>query len=258
VIAFSPDGELLAAGGEGGITIWNVHAQRQPRDLRHRRSACINALAFGSHGSVIATGDSNGSICLWELPSGNLQGTLVGSEAGEILSVAFSPEGSVLAAGDSDGIIRLWRTSSTQPAATMTPLSRREVFAIAFTHDSSVLATGSADGNIYLWDTDGAQLATLTRTHTGNLKVFATAFSPAESLQLAAGYNIGGIGVWDTERARLARTIGEAEPAVLAIAYSSDGRRLATGHARGDAKIWHVAPKRKSPVIISRDLSRID
>jgi len=91
----------------------------------------------------------------------------------------------------------------------------------------------------------GALLATLTRRGADGHSVFAVAFRPG-SLHLAAGYAPGGLCRWDGERGRLMQSPGKREASsVLAVAYSSDGTKLAVGTAEGSAWLLDVATGRR-------------
>ena len=56
----------------------------------------------------------DGSIKLWDVESGKLQGTLTG-HSGAVRSVAFAPDGKRLASGSSDGTIGGWNVAEEKP-----------------------------------------------------------------------------------------------------------------------------------------------
>src|SRR5262249_15624635 len=128
----------------------------------------------------------------------------------------------------------LWDASTGQRIAELTGHTAA-VTAIAFNPSSSLLATASKDHTVRLWDAGtGEPIGTLTG-HTD--RVNAVAFSPdGRVLVSAAG---GGdetsdveddtVRLWDTTTGRESAILSGHTNPVTAIAFSPDGRTLATG-----------------------------
>ena len=153
-VAFSPDGSMLAAGGDDGAWLWNA-ATRRPIGGPLTDLAVFSA-AFSPDGSMLAIGSTGGRVLLWDVATRRQVG-LLSVSPGTVLSVAFSRDGTMLATGSDDGTARLWDVASRQQVGATLTIPARGGFSVmvesvAFSPDGTMLATGSTDGAARLWD----------------------------------------------------------------------------------------------------------
>ena len=74
--------------------------------MLHGGKVTISAVAFSLDGTMLASGNRNSTIRLWDGRSGAALYTLEGHKE-YISAVAFSPDGT-LASGSGDATIKLW------------------------------------------------------------------------------------------------------------------------------------------------------
>lgn len=202
--------------------------------------AGINDIAFSPNGGILATGDSDGGVKLWNVTSS----TLTLSKAvppiagGHVTSVAFSPDGKILAIADSDGTVRRWDPSTGRLIGAPLNAQAGAANSVAFSPDGKILAVGYSDGIIQLWNTTTGQPVGPLSQPAGAVKTVA--FSPDGKL-LAAGYSDGLVRLWDTATHQpLLNGTAIASGAVNTVAFSPDGELLAVGDSGGSITLRSV------------------
>jgi len=164
-LAFSPDEQLLAAGGKQ-VYLVNTRDRRIVQTLEHAKGVVIS-LAFSSDGQLLATASTDGIIRLWQVADGKLASELPKQEK-PILSVAFSPDNALLATAGADQTVRLWRVADGKPAQTLKG-HESIVGTVAFSPDGALLASGALDGAINLWQVSDGKLLKTLKGHTDNV-----------------------------------------------------------------------------------------
>lgn len=147
VIAFSPDGSMIAAASQE-IKVWDVASGTLQKTLTSKTSS--SAVAFSQDGQKIA-GAFHETIVIWNTTNYDVIGQFTAPDINPNLnSFAFSPDGQIIAAGSGDWIIHLWDVSTGKLTKTLTG-HRDAVNSVAFSPDGKTLASGSDDMTVKLW-----------------------------------------------------------------------------------------------------------
>jgi WD40 repeat protein len=182
-IAYSPDGEILAAGGSGELTLVQVESG-ESRVLQV--SSRFTSLAFipdtvgGT--TYLAGGKEDGSVYLWNVE--NPAETVELSAGGNSPVWSLAASGSLLAAGDDRGDIRVWDVAAGNNVRTFSGYMS-SIFALAVSPDGGLLCAGGIQGAIRIWSLRSGTLIRVVPAHNG--WVNALVFSPDGRWLLSAG-----------------------------------------------------------------------
>jgi dipeptidyl aminopeptidase/acylaminoacyl peptidase len=215
ILALSPDGSLIASAGSGERDILLRQANGQTIGVLKGHTGEITGLAFSPDGLWLLSASQEGNLFVWDIQTGKRLQVLA-ENLGWIHAVAISPDGKLVAAAtwSQPGLIYLWDWQAALHAenATITPLQTIEaskiyVNALAFSPDSLLLASAGLDGNVKLWDV-------------------------ASALGEATG-TPGAV--------RLVGLLQDHTSSVISLAFSPDGKSLASGSDDTRVIVWDVA-----------------
>jgi WD40 repeat protein len=207
---------------------------------------------FGSVAARFLDREATVSASIWDLDAGrekhkvNLPATSADGQ------VAISPVTRRMAVMTGERTGRGLQLS-LYDALTGTIVSSREFgtgrVAMNFSHDGALLATGGPTG-VHLWDGVTGEMA-LTLTGPGGIMPSAVAFSPdgrvLAELQVAAGGKEGEAVLWELASGKVrARLTGHRGP-VACLAFSPDGRLLATGGTDTTVVLWDLVGPSEPP-----------
>ena len=150
VVAFSPDGPRLAAGGDDTkVVIVDSISGDTVAELSGFPGR-IQSLAFSPDGRHLLTAGMDPTLRLWDAATGRLVRTFVGHGL-EVLSAIFHPDGTRIASGGHDRSIRIWDVATGDELVRL-PGHSWYVFSLAFSPDGETLVSGSGDSRLRLWD----------------------------------------------------------------------------------------------------------
>jgi WD40 repeat protein/serine/threonine protein kinase len=230
-VAFSPDGQWLAAPGESGeMRVWDINS----REIKFRLAGHLESarcVAFSPDGHLIATGSGQSAVSLWNAATGQLVQTF-GGGGPPIGGVAFAENPLRLVAVEFPGIVRIWdvdrrvEISSYAIRAAGSP-----TVGLAVLPKAARLVTAGLDRLVTVSDPATGRQVLIFRELNGGC--YALAISRDGNL-LAAASRSGEVVVWDARP-----LIGKEDPSFLslecgtdevwALAIEPSGRTMAAG-----------------------------
>lgn len=231
-VAWSPDGQRLAAGaGAGKLTMWDPTTGRRVWNL-WVHAAFIHGLAFSPDSTLLASGAADGSLIIWKTADGGRVQRLEGHSDG-IEAVAWSPDGQWLGVARSpDPGLLLWDTATWEVAHDFAYSAR--LFDLAWAPDSTALATGTTRDLVVVWDPLTAQPRRELAGHQDN--VLNVAWSP-DGRWLASRALDNELIVWEAATGAILRrnTVGRG---IFHLAWSPDSQWLAYSSLNGPVVVW--------------------
>lgn len=162
VLAFSPDGELLATVDLGTISVWDVKTGKLHKSLEGHTWA-INSICFSPNGKQLGSGSVDKSVRVWNVLTGECQYNL--KTRGDALSVSFSPNGEVLASGHDDYAVRLWNLKTGKLQQRL-ETHESSVHKVSFNSNGKILASAGGDGNIHCRAMNNLDIFVQTATYS--------------------------------------------------------------------------------------------
>ncbi|MCL2806020.1 MAG: WD40 repeat domain-containing protein, partial [Treponema sp.] len=212
-------------------------------------SGAVNSAVFSPCERYVLTGDSNGTVKIWEAETGILVRSFYGHVA-SVMSVTWSPDGKLIASGSRDNSIKIWNADfSSSPQELYTLKHEGSVFSVAFCPNSRLLVSGSADDTVRIWDISNGKELNILKGYKDT--VFSVTFNPKGDI-IASASRDGTIIIWNISSEER-HTLTGHEDMVYSVSWSPDGSKLVSASDNKTVRIWD-ARTGETIRIIGRDI----
>ena len=206
----------------------------QPSQLRENWAATISDhvidLAWSPDGRYIAVASVLGPVTIFEGGRRAVVHTFEGHEFGT-MSIAWRPDSKVLASAGQDGKIRLWDMTSGEASHSLDG-GAAWVEHLAWSGGKKPMLASAAGRKLKLWNAVGA----LVRECPDHQSTISGLQWKPHARQLAS-IAYGGVTLWDPHQSEAVRRM-EWTGSSLVIAWSPDGKHIATGDQDSTVHFW--------------------
>lgn len=234
-VKYSPDGLLLASAGssDSQIYLWNPSTGHCVSTMSAEGG--VLQLAFTTDGTRMASAGTTVRLFDTNLETNDRGGYLNSFNMRDAFSLAFSPDGKKVATVGRDNSLRIWDSLTSKELLELR--NPDSFYSVAYSPDGEHLATATMKG------VDVREVATAKTVLSlkGLKDHIRVVYSPDGRLLATSGWN-NVVYVWDAHTGMKLLDLEGHGNNVWGLAFSCDGKRLATGCADRLVRIWDLPP----------------
>ncbi len=249
LLAFSPDGKLLAtAGADSTVKLWNMDNGQWIRTFAGHQNL-VTSIVFTPDSRAFATGSLDKNIKLWNTANGQLLGTLT-QHVYPVRSVAFTKDLNTLISvgaqsnGRKNGELKFWDIAGKGDLKQEMTLDGIAPETAQLLADGRILASGADFRRpaVKLWDAQSGKFVRNTVPgYASGVAIGSMAFTSDFRVVAGGGARTGkhaAVWVWEVRTGKILKILQTS--AQNGVAFSPDGRVLAVAGEDKSLQLWRV------------------
>ena len=234
-VAWSPDGDTIALGGETkALNLFSLKNRTMRPLVGHQDK--IYGVRFSADGKQLLSTSKDKTARLWDVASGECLRVFEG-HTDFVYTAVFHPTRREILTGSRDWTARIWDLDST--ASMVLKGHTQMVFWAEYTHGGDRVLTSARDRTFRTWNAKtGEPLETVKTTHRSGLTSAVT--SPDGKLILTTSWD-SDAKIFDAETLEEKSTLRLHTDSIFRSLFSKDGERVITLSHDGTFAIWDLA-----------------
>ena len=238
-LAVSPEGRLLAVGGEfGTLVLFDVQTGELLQRLEGHKKI-IKSVVFTSQGDYLLSTGNDKQIIIWQRQGNQFKLYKQWQAPEQVNALAIHPEGHLLATGGEDNVVTLWDFDTNKVVRRLIQHSERiSMRGLNFNAKGNLLASASYDNTAIIWEVSTGKALQVLTGHSDH--VYNVVFN-ADSKIIATSSKDKTVRLWHTENGQLSQILTGHQKGVFTLTFIANSHLLVSAGFDKTIRLWDTS-----------------